>query len=133
MTGKPKQSLRKRPAAAPNTKTCGWSKEKQLQSQRESKRKRKEAAEKKIENNAKYNATKASRNGGTYNAGERTGGDLGKRIQAAAAVAAAAAMKPVMEQTHALVSRCNFIKGALQDGTSLKMLIYKLVHERRAP
>ena len=66
MTGKPKQSLRKRPAAAPNTKTCGWTKEKQLQSQRESKRKRKEAAEKKKENAAKYNATKAARNGGTY-------------------------------------------------------------------
>ena len=78
----------KRPAAA--TKKGRWTKEKQRESERRSKRKRKEAAEKKKENRAKWNSAYAARNGGTYNAGARTGGDLGKRIRAAAAVAAAA-------------------------------------------
>ena len=97
MTRKSKQSLRKRPAAAPSTKTRRWTKDKQRESERESKRKRQEAAEKKKQNHAKWNSARAARNGTTYNAGERTGGDLGKRIQAAAAVAAAAAMKPLQK------------------------------------
>ena len=53
-------TIKKRPAAQNTTP------ERVLEQQRQYKKKMKEAAEKKKENAAKYNATKAARNGGTY-------------------------------------------------------------------
>ena len=57
---------------------------------RQYKKKMKEATEEKNTFHAEKNAKQKTRNGATYNAGARTNGELGKRISAAAAVAAAA-------------------------------------------
>ena len=85
MARKSTQSLHKCPAAALNTKKGRWTKDKQLQAQRETYRKSKEAAEKKKEERAKYNSTQAARKGAPYNAGARTSGDVGERMCTVAA------------------------------------------------